>query len=48
MTRSNQFELSKNAYEQFLRLAMRLLSARPQLNYLPTTQPVSARLHQNY
>src|SRR5262245_26380600 len=45
--RSNQFERFENAHEQFLGPAMRLLSARSQLNYLPTRQSFSARLDES-
>jgi hypothetical protein len=36
-------ESLENRFEQVLSPAMRLLSARPQLNYFPTTQLISAR-----
>jgi hypothetical protein len=45
---SQEAESLENRFEQVLSRAMRLLPARPQLNYFPTTQPVSARLHQNF
>jgi hypothetical protein len=41
-------ESLENRFEQLLSPAMRLLSARPQLNYFPTAQPFSARPHQNF